>query len=106
MVNIPGQSGKIYQFQGGYTSTSSLEDRSGVYAILDNYNNSYYILDVGESAQVKTRVENHDRKPCWNSKLRGRLEYAVYYTYNLHQQGRMEVEQDIRAKYNELCGAR
>jgi len=105
-VNIKGQSSKIYTFEGAYSSTSSTEDRSGVYAILDYNGDNCCLIDVGESAQVKTRLDNHDRKPCWYGKQKGNLKCAVYYTPNLQQQGRMLVEQDIRAYYNNLCGDR
>jgi hypothetical protein len=56
-----------YEFEGPYHDTASLKDRSGVYAILDHKEGEHYgLLDVGESANVKTRVETHDRKDCWN----------------------------------------
>jgi hypothetical protein len=53
-----------YKFAGPYESTSSLKDRSGVYAILTPTSSTRYkVVDVGESATAKTRVENHDREP-------------------------------------------
>lgn len=96
-----------YSFEGPYGSTNSLQDRSGVYAILDKrVDGKYYIVDVGESSQVKTRVENHDRKDCWQRNCRGTLHVAVLYTPNLQQPGRSEIEQEIRHQYNPPCGER
>ena len=95
------------QFEGPYTNTASLQDGSGVYAILDHRSDGkYYLLDCGESATVKTRVENHDRKPCWNRHSFGTLNVAVFYTPSLQQSGRMAVEQAIRKALNPTCGDR
>ncbi|MEO0119568.1 MAG: hypothetical protein ABIK60_03405 [candidate division WOR-3 bacterium] len=87
-----------------YYSTEDIEDRSGVYAILDKRKDGYYLIDVGESAQVKTRIESHDRKACWESHCQGKIVYGVYYTPYLQQAGRREIEQEIRDQYNIPCG--
>lgn len=101
MIELAG-----YQFDGPYSSTSMLEDRSGVYAILSPIDtNRYKVVDVGESTNVKTRVENHDRSACWkrNATSEG-LRYAVHYTPHLQQAGRKDIEQKVRNKYNPPCG--
>ena len=93
-----------YLFDGPYTSTDRLEDRAGIYAILCQKGGESYPVDVGESATVKTRVENHERKDCWKNNCKGTLAIAVYYTLNLQQRGRMAIEQQIRAHYDVPCG--
>ena len=95
-----------YSFDGPYSTTSNLEDRSGVYAILDRRQDGSFLVDVGESSEVKTRIENHDRKDCWSKNALGTINVAVYYTPNLQQQGRMLVEQKIRDEYKPSCGER
>jgi len=95
-----------YTFDGPYTLNSSLKDRSGVYAIICRENRKYYLIDVGESAGVKTRIETHDRKSCWERKCQGVLFVAIYYTPNLQQLGRKAVEQKIRNQYRIPCGER
>lgn len=95
-----------YEFDGPYSSTDSLEDRSGVYAILCYANSRYSTLDVGESAEVKSRVENHDRKDCWRKHCAGTIAYAVRYTPGLQQPGRKEIEEDIRNRCYIPCGER
>ena len=90
-------------FDGPFTSTDLLEDRSGVYATICEKGNEFYLIDVGESATVKTRVETHDRKSCWMENCQGNLVFAVYYTPNLQQSGRMTVEQEIRGQYQGIC---
>jgi hypothetical protein len=92
-----------YQFEGPYTSVNSLDDRSGVYAILC-YNGQYRVIDIGESAEVKTRVTNHDRQGCWTRNCTSTLAYAVYYTSYLQQSGRMAIEQELRKLYDPPCG--
>lgn len=95
-----------YSFEGPYTSTGSLEDRSGVYAIHDYRDGLYYLIDVGESATLKSRVENHDRAPCWNGNKRGTLTVSAFYTPHLQQSGRQEIESEIRNQYDPPCGLR
>lgn len=96
-----------YSFDGPYYSTGDLQDRAGVYAILAE-GTQYQLLDCGESGQVKTRVESHDRADSWTKKCPNgsKLCCAVYYTPNTQQAGRMAIEQTIRTKYNPPCGER
>lgn len=97
-----------YEFSGPYSSTASLEDRSGVYAILTpTAANRYKVIDVGESAMVKRRVENHERESCWRRNANsGGICYAVYYTPGQPQTGRQIVEQKVRQEYRPPCGDR
>lgn len=95
-----------YEFDGPYNSPETLEERSGIYAILCQKDGKYYLIDAGESATVKARVENHDRNICWRRNCQSTLVFAVYYTPNLHQQGRMAIEQEIRGHYKIPCGER
>ncbi len=96
-----------YNFEGPFISTGLLEDRAGVYAILDKrINGKYYVLDIGESAEVRTRVENHDRSSCWALSQQGDIVYAAYYTPHIPQSGRIKIEQELRTQYNPPCGER
>jgi len=95
-------------FQGPFFNNSSLEERSGVYVIVTRRysNDKYTVVDVGESATVKSRVSNHERSSCWNRNNLGELKVAVCYTPNLGQPGRKELEQKIRNHYAPTCGDR
>ncbi|NOX53836.1 MAG: hypothetical protein GXP27_05245 [Planctomycetes bacterium] len=95
-----------WTFQGPYTSPDSLEDRPGVYAVLDSAASQYSLLDCGESATVKTRLEAHDRADCWARTARGRVVYAALYTPNLRAPDRREIEREIREQYSPPCGDR
>ncbi len=98
-INIQG-----YQFEGPYTNVDSLQDRSGIYTILDQRTDGRYVIDVGESSEVRTRITNHDRKECWRSKSIGTIEVAVLYTPGVQQEGRKQIEQQLRDKYQPSCG--
>ena len=93
-----------YTFEGPYTLTGKLEDRSGIYAIHCYRDNKYYLIDVGESATVRSRVETHERKSCWQRNCSGTLAVSAYYTSHLHQAGRIQIEQEIRNQYDPPCG--
>jgi len=98
-LNVSG-----YTFEGPYASTDDLEDRSGVYVIVDSTADGYQPIDCGESATVKTRVSTHDRADCWKQNCSGRLMFAVLYTPNLQASGRREIESKIRDEFNFPCG--
>lgn len=95
-----------YNFEGPYASTNYLQERAGVYAIVDDRSGTLQLIDVGESATVKSRVENHERGNCWTRNRIGTLKVAVLYTPGLQQAGRMQLEQEIREHYNPVCGVR
>ncbi|RLF80581.1 hypothetical protein DRN38_03815 [Thermococci archaeon] len=103
-VFIKGKSGRRYEFEGPFKTPNSLENRSGVYAILCRQNDKLYLIDIGESSQVKDRVQNHGRKNCWKRHCEGRIEYAAYYIEYGKKPSRIEVEQDIRDNYQLPCG--
>lgn len=67
------------KFEGPFESTDEFEDKPGIYAILGKKEYKHYLVDVGESAKVKTRVENHDRKDCWkkNAKEITSLQFTI-----------------------------
>ena len=101
---IPGKSRK-YNFEGPHRLTANLNDLSGVYAIISSCNNGNFLIDVGESSGVKTRIENHGRKDCWKkNRQNGEVKCAVYYTPGLTEEERRKIEKDIRENYNIPCG--
>jgi len=93
-----------YDFDGPFKSTDPIEDKSGIYAVLHYKEGKCYLLDVGESSEMKKRLEDHDRKECWEKNSEGAIEYSVYYTPELKEEERKEIETKIRAKYIPPCG--
>jgi hypothetical protein len=96
------------QFEGPFSSTQYLQNKSGVYVILAQNNSSNYeILDVGESSDIKFRVENHDRQYCWVRSANNRpIAYSAYYTTGSSEETRLRFESNIRHQYNPKCGDR
>jgi hypothetical protein len=95
---------KKYNFEGPYRSTSQLQDRQGIYAILNFSNSRYLVVDIGESRKVKTRIDYHDRQSCWTQNSNGTLCVAVMYTPNLNDNQRRLIEQELRGYYKPTCG--
>ena len=94
-----------YNFEGPYTSTTNLKNQSGLYAILGrkSENQKWNVIDIGESSQVKERVDNHDRSDCWNRQGYSTIAAAVYYC---NEQERMRIEKELRSHFNPPCGER
>ena len=93
-----------YTFEGPYTSNAELEDRPGVFAIVcQSAGNTFALIDVGESATVKTSVENHARKDSWRTYCRVGQAVGVFYTPDLQQPERQAIEREIRERMNPPC---
>ena len=95
-------------FHGPYQTSNDLRNAPGIYVILDYRVNesSPYVVDVGESDFIQTRIEGHDRKSCWNEHSQGSIFCAVLYTVGWTEEQRQEVESIIRQQYNPPCGDR
>jgi hypothetical protein len=92
-------------FDGPFTGASQLLPRSGVYAILGRgaAGGNWIVVDIGESGDVKNRVETHDRKPQWQSSGHATLAVAAFYCDGAT---RTQVELVLRKQYNPACGDR
>lgn len=93
-----------YTFLGPWATTSILYEEPGVYVILCKTNESYTVLDVGESENIKERVQNHERKDCWKRHCSGNITYAEIKEPD--EDKRRAIEKTIREKINPPCGER
>jgi hypothetical protein len=95
-----------YAFEGPFADPASLKNVSGVYSVLTraSSNDSYSVVDIGESGAVRDRVANHDRQESWKrcAKPTG-LSYTAYYC---DERMRTLIEKTLRGKYNPPCGDR
>jgi len=93
-----------YTFEGPFplTATRQLKNASGVYAILTVSKSRGYV-DIGESDDVRERVETHDRRPCWESNKKGDLFVAALYC---GEADRLRIEKELRAALDPVCGDR
>jgi hypothetical protein len=96
-----------YTFEGPYTNTEYLKHEQGVYVILDKrHDGKWWIIDVGESEDVRSRIENHDRRLCWVLHRQGEFGVAVLYTHGWTAEQRRMIEGRIRDAYSPACGVR
>jgi hypothetical protein len=93
-----------YTFDGPFTRAEELKKRPGVYAILCLMNNQkHFLVDVGESGDIKKAIETHDRKDCWVKNCKGNILVAVLYTKEMDQRGRKDIEAFIRSREFAPC---
>lgn len=93
-----------HEFDGAYTDPNSLQSAAGVYVIWCKTDNNWTILDVGESDDVRDRINDHDRSDCWRRKCKGTIYYSATYIDNASD--REELEQKIRNAELVACGER
>ncbi len=92
-----------YSFTGPFETIDMIKDRSGVYAIVCSVDREYFLLDVGESLKLRTRIENYDKKDCWAKHCNGKITIYAHYTPFLKQQGRILIEQELRELFQPDC---
>jgi hypothetical protein len=94
-----------WNFTGPFSSTASVRNQSGTYVVLTRKPGTpdFSVVDVGESGDLRSRLENHDRDDCWRRNNAGELKVAVLYC---DQQSRMAVEAHLRRRFNPRCGDR
>lgn len=95
---------KDYSFEGYFSSTSYLEDKPGIYAILCRYFEKNKVIDIGEAENLKTRIDNHESSNCWRLNCPSSLVYAALYTPDLNQKKREEIVAELRDEYDPVCG--
>jgi hypothetical protein len=91
-------------------SEADFSDLAAVYVVLcGDPKGSWKVLDVGQSGQVGSRIDDHDRRACWvKSCASSNIWVCVYrmpsdrYT----KQDRERLEEELRAKYRPPCGKR
>ena len=96
-----------YRFEGPIYNKGSLKSAPGVYSVLDDRGGQKFtVLDVGESEQIRTRIENHEREDCWLRNRLGRICYAALYMPGSTKRQRMEIEEELRRRLEPACGVR
>lgn len=93
-----------YNFEGPFSSVDALRNESGVYAILGgNAPGEHVVLDIGESATLRNRIDSHDRRDQWRQCGYRWLSVAAYYTNTM---SRLLIERELRISYQPRCGIR
>lgn len=92
-------------FEGPHLDTASIPSQAGVYCIMDKRNDGkWYVLDVGESRDLKSRIADHDRGPCWSKHRRGTIAVWVHVMLGSSGESRRLLEHRIRAEFTPVCG--
>lgn len=90
-----------YWFEHLVSDVNSLENRPGVYLILNGEDHSK-VIDVGSSKSVKDRIRTHDRRQQWKRYAHS-FAYAVKYCDAEQIVG---IENRVRDSVNPPCGDR
>lgn len=94
-INLAG-----YTFDGHHSDGANWKQVPAVYAPLDGPSGDP--VDVGETDNLKERLENHERRPCWeNHAIRG-----LYFVVRVEESEtrRKVIEKAVRDYYDPPCG--
>lgn len=86
-------------FEGPYSDIDKLKCQAGIYLIICRKGNKNSIIDIGESDNIKIKIENCDKKIWAKYANYGKITVAVHYTTNLNQSKRIEIEGKIKNNY-------
>lgn len=94
-----------YSFSGRYSmdEIDEIRDWPGLYAILCRRGRGHYLVDVGESDNLRSELKEHDRSDLWTRNCSGSLVVTVKYTLELEELERVRMEQKIRNRHNPPC---
>jgi len=97
-----------WNFEGPWEQASNLINAQGLYAVLGRNSSwdTWTVIDIGQSSDVRNRVENHDRADCWSRQGFTVLAVAVLYTLGWTEAQRLRIEQELRQQYSPACGVR
>ena len=91
-------------------SEADFTDVAAVYVILCvAENGSWAVLDVGQSGQVGSRIDDHNRRACWAKNCANNNVWVCVYRMSSSQytrQDREKLEQELRDLYRPPCGKR
>jgi len=103
-------------WKGPYTSTRSIPDNAGIYMALSGKQdekgkwptNLYKLLDIGQAGGIKSRLDEHERRDCWErNKTTGHTivyKYALMPTKEYDETDRRIVECCLRSNKTPPCG--
>jgi hypothetical protein len=94
-----------YPFDGPHKTLRVIENKPGVFAVICEHVDKYYLLDIDSSKNVKESITTHERKKCWENYKKGKIRYAVLYDESLREGAKKEIIDNVRKKYKTIpCG--
>lgn len=99
-----------YSVSGWFSSPYELEEKPGLYIIATQGFQLPFVLDVGETDNLRFRVLNHERRTFWRRNALGSILYAAIYTEDgespfLSEFHRRNIEQHIRSIEQPVFGS-
>ena len=95
-----------YSFQCVSLSTAEFTDIAAVYVILCVASGgSWTVLDVGQTGELGSRIDNHDRRTCWQRNCASKNIWVCVRSMP-NRDDRLRVEREIRNQYDPPCGER
>ncbi|MBC8274438.1 MAG: hypothetical protein H8E40_05655 [Chloroflexi bacterium] len=95
-----------FPFEGPLSNIKEVKSESGVYAVMCEFVDKFYLLDVGLSDDIRSEIANHERKKCWERFKKGKIRYAVLYTNVFPNLSDSQIVKNIRSTYKNIpCGA-
>jgi predicted GIY-YIG superfamily endonuclease len=88
-----------YDFEGPYSINDAFNNIAGVYVIYTKQK----CLDVGETSELKNRIAEHERKPCWKRNANGNPINLAFRKVQ-RQKERLELESYLRDVLKPSCG--
>lgn len=98
-----------HEVSGWFSSPYELEEQPGVFVVATQGFQVPFVLDVGESENLRFTVLHHERRTLWRRNALGGLFYAALYTEDnrspfLSGFHRQNIEQRIRRMEQPVCG--
>lgn len=98
-----------HDVEGWFNSPYELEEKPGIFVIATQGFQMPFVLDVGQSDNVRFTVLNHERRVFWRRNALGCLYYASIYTEHeesafLNAFYRQNIEQHIRKMEQPVFG--
>lgn len=101
---------------GGYSficvrlADADFADIAAIYVVLCvDQNSQWTVLDVGQSGELGSRIDSHDRRGCWSRNCpSGNIWVCVYRmpSNQYTKEDRLRVEKSLRSQFNPPCGQR
>ena len=94
-----------FPFEGPFPTLSKIRNEAGVYVVVCEFVEKFYLLDVDRSDDIKNEIANHKRIKCWENFKKGKIRYAVLYSDKFPNLSDSQIVNNIRSTYKGIpCG--
>lgn len=104
-LNIGG-----YPFACVGLADADFREVAAIYAVICvSEDHSWTVLDVGQSGELRQRIDAHDRMQCWEEKCASKNIWVCIHRMLSSQytkEERLKLENYLRQNLNPLCGSR